>query len=477
MKGLFRLFIVYLFVSHFIDRQVFSADPPPPLGNTNSYGQWPVQTPCSMQLNNYNAAKNNLAGKCGGIVLGDCIKEAANCRGNSDESPGLSPLASTLQNTVMAGLMGGMPLIGANGPEAFKCAPTTRLDRIISQMDKMKSEAKSTEEKAKDYLKKIDDKKDDITNKIADMKKEFAKTIKDSKRAQAELPAKEKELREAAATEAEELLNKNNEYERALGSSLSVIEQKETERGNLYLNTIGKCAQQLAAQKDQALMAYDGEVQKLEEKLNSIYDLNSQYNVKKEFKLKMQKRQKLLQEKYGVDYNNCLTEQNMAYTAAYKKLTAEIADFSKGMETIKKQIEFNLRKLQEIPKNLSSGIKALKDVDKADKENAISELMGMNSHVQQLVANYQVQEGKANAEYQQAQAKLNMAQMQQSSNQSIFHMNTFGDAAPMMDALNDAQMLVCKFCREGSDEKGKPLADERPDWCNASEMKKNKGSR
>lgn len=474
MKNLFRLFIVYIFVGHFFDMKVFSAD----TTSTNSYGQWPVQTPCNMQLNNYNAAKNNLAGKCGGVVLEDCIKEANNCRGSSNESPGLSPLASTLQNTVMAALTGGMPMIGANGPEAFKCAPTIRLDRIISQLDKMKSEAKSTEEKARDYVRKIEDKKDDITNKIADMKKDFAKTIKDSKRAQAELPAKEKELREAAAAQSEDLLKKNNGYEREIGSSLAAIEEKETARGRLYLDTIGKCAQQLAAQKDQALMAYDSEVQKLEDKIVNVYDLNSKYKIQKDFKLKMLKRQKLLQEKYGVDYKNCLIEQSEAYTAAYRRITAEIADSSKGIEHLKQQIQFNLQKLKEIPKNLSSDIKSLKDIDKADRESAVSELTGMNTHVQQLIANYQVQEGKANAEYQQAQAKLNMAQMQQSSNQSIFNMNTFGDAAPMMDALNDAQMLVCKFCRDGSDEKGRPLDSERPDWCNNSDNKKSsKGSR
>jgi len=446
------------------DAPASSGSPPP--GGT-SYGSWPMPNGCTTVIDNYLGYKNNLRGKCGGVVLEDCIKEAKECISdggqNSITGGGVSPLASMLQSSLMGGLTGGLPLVGSGGPQSFKCLTASRLDKTISNMEKLRDEAKKVEKDAKDYKRKIEDKKKDIIKNISDTKKDYAKKIQERKTADAKLPEEIDKLREESANKSEEYFNKIEEYDRAIGTSLSNIADKQTERGNLYVNTIGLCTKQLQDAKNNRLNEYFDEVKKLDEQLTAIYDLSSQYQLKKKFKALTLDKDNRNRELFQQTFQTCIDAQTKAYKDQYTQITNKIKEMEQGIAHLQRGIDTYQKKLSEIPDKLNKGIKALKDINAADKQTAVSEISAMQQELQDLVQDYQGQSSQANTEYQQAQMKLNIAQQQQFANQSIYQMTTFGDAASFLGGDEDYRGLLCHQCKSDGDEKTK--RSKKIDFC------------
>ncbi len=469
MPYLSRLFIVYLFVFHFFDTQAMGESSNTDTSSNGGVGfsGYPPANACTNIMSSITSTAKSLSDKCGGVVLDDCIKMAGECVAKDEESPdGVASLMNAIQGPLMAGLAGGFPVASSSSPNAFKCMPSTRIDKITSNIKEMQKEASETEKRTKEYKRKIEEKKEELNDKITEMKKDFTRTIKDTKAREAELKVKEKELREAAAAKTEELLEQIRKQELGVASAMAEIEMKETERGDLYINTIGTCAKELEAEKDKTLADYDKAIQELQAELGKINDLNAKYKVKSEFKTQMKNRQKLLQTQYAKRYNQCLETQTKAYKFNYQKISNEIKSYSSGVVALKEQIENNLKKVQQVPTDLNTDLQSLKDVSNAERESNINDMMAAQASINQSIENYRVQESTANAEYQQAYLKLNMAQMQQSSNQAAFHMNTFGDAAPIVGTWKELREMACESC------KGK----ESPGWCKTSSGSRNNKS-
>jgi len=455
MNSVFKLLIFFIVVI----KGLYTSAQQAPAPGVPPY-PYPVQNACLLQLQNYQATKSGLQGKCGGVVLNDCLEEAKNCRSDSNDSsvnPGLSSISSMLTGTIMAGLTGGFPMVGAQGPGAFKCLPTTRLDKIISNMEKLKKDSETAEQKAKDYLNKIDDKKEDLNKQIGDMKKELAQKLKDRANANLKLPEDIKKLKKDAAKETSDLLEEIRGQENAVAKAVGDIEMTENERGRLYLNTIGKCAEDLADSKDKRLQQFFQEQQKLEADLATVVDLNSRYKISSAFKRKIKHDEKTYQDAFKEQYDRCFKAQTEAYKTNYIALTRKITDLSKEIKDQEEKKKDNLQKIKQIPIDLTESTVRAKGMNEQERQAALSEMTATYQQMQQSITNYQDQSSKANKDYDEARRKLNMAQVQVTTNQSIYQMNTFGDAAPMLDGVSDSRMLVCDFCKKAE--------DGRPKWC------------
>lgn len=490
MKSLFRLFIVLLSVVKLFDSKAFGQT------TTNSgVMQFPMmQQPdaCYAQLQNYNSLRSRLADKCAGLTESNCITEAKKCAGDEDNGNITRPLMNTLQNTLMAGMTGGYPTMGAQGPDTFKCLPTSRLEQVRTQMEKLRTEAQKNFDKAEEFKRKVEDEAKDINKSISDMKKDAINKAKERQNATTALPTRIQELRDKAGELAESIQDQIDGNSIAAAKAVGEVETLEAQRGALYVNTVGKCADELVNSQNAAVLEYDKKLQVVQENIANENDINKKEKIKYEF-LKLTRIQRTKTEGYfKAGYAKCLNEQTIAYNANFKALTSKMAQTTQEIERLNKKNQGLYVKLKNIPKSITEGIKALNNTDNTEKQAAANETFTMQQEIQQSIALYTDKATKANQSFQQAQIKQNISQMQQMTNQSLFHMNTFGDAAPWLEGLERTRKEFCDMCgsldpseikkrneslaKEGSGIQQMNTANYRS-MCNGSSSSRDSGSR
>lgn len=443
MKFLFRVSIVLISVVQLFDSKVF--------GQTTNSGvaQFPMmQQPdsCYAQLQNYNSIRSSFANKCTGSTEKVCIDEAKKCAGDDDSGSIANPLIGSVQNVLMAGITGGYPAVGAQSPDSFKCLPTSRLEQVRNQMEKLRTEATKNFDKAEEFKRKVQDEAKDINKSISDMKKDAITKAKERQKNTAAMPTRVRELREKAAELAESIQSEIDSNVSKAAEVAGNIASIESQRGALYVNTVGRCADDLAAGQDAALLEYDKKVQLVQQNIANEYDINKKQKIKNEFKMFTHTQHTKEQTYFKSRYTKCLNEQTIAYNTAYKDLTNKIGQSTQEIERLNKRNTGLFVKLQNIPKSITEGISALTNEDRAETQGAVNETYAMQQEVQQSIQLYNEKSTEANQAFQKAQVKQNISQMQQMTNQSLFHMNTFGDAAPWLEGLERTRKEFCDMC-------------------------------
>lgn len=455
MKSLFRLFIVYLFVGLFFDSpNVFSAET-----NTVNPGTNPLSNSampfganffnlCESAQNNLKDLRANFSNKCGGLVEPDCINEAKKCRSGSEDlgQKPMSLMVNMVQSAMMGGLTGGFPMMGAGGPDAFKCLPVNRLQDVKSRFEKLEKETRDTEKAKNDLLTKLDDKEDEVNKEIKEMKTSFVEKMSNVSKNNTKMPSEERQMKEAAAAKTEALLSEISKRESEIADHIAAIEESETERGSLYLRTMGECAKKLETDKKGAVKEYFTKLDEMHQLMNLKSEITEKEKVKRDFKRNMIPMQKIYEAEFKASFNVCIEAQTIAYNREYKRLTSLVDKSSRNIKQFENEITRKFKEIKDTSAALSEAIQALKTNNETERKSAMAEMAALQESVRTSINTFNTRKTKASQEYQAAHQKLNLAQMQQFTNQSIYHMNTFGDAASLLQSVNDQKKITCATC-------------------------------
>lgn len=412
---------------------------------------------CKQQISDYNSLKRDLNSKCAGSSKQSCIEQASKCNEDGEESTGASgwggTLSSILGGSLMPSLGGGMgyPMLGGAGGKGMTCLPKSSREQMKRDLDKLREEANKNEEKALEYKEKIQDKADDLTKEIADLKGKFNVAIKNAKVSQIEVDAQITAARQNAENEAVSILDAIEKREKDKIVIMGDKEQYQNQLQNLYTTEVGGCTDDSNLQKNEASELYYKKRQEIQSQIDAVQDLTQKEAIRRRAEKEILQSESRFKEGLKARYNVCLKKATVSYQSKFKALSSKILQFEKDITSLNNKNDIDNKRLKDIPKVLSQAIEGLKGKKDADSTEAYAELSTIDQQIKQSTSNYQAQYVQAQQRYAEAQQKLNLVQMQNQSSQAMFQMNSFGDAAPIVGDLKEAQSMVCAICAKATD--------------------------
>jgi hypothetical protein len=187
--------------------------------------------------------------------------------------------------------------------------------------------------------------------------------------------------------------------------------------------------------------------QELQAAIDREDDLRKKERIRRQGEADMKKQEDFFRSSLKASYDSCLRAATTKYKTEYNQLTTAIKQLDKDVASKNNAVDIANKKMARIPEILNQTIQGLKDNSKAISENTLSVLQQNQQQIQSLVTNFQARYQEAQMGYAQAEQQLNMAQLQYQSNQQAFQMNTFGDAAPIVEDIDETRRLACDTCK------------------------------
>lgn len=419
-----------------------------------SNGSWPSfynpDSLCQQAINEVNNIRKELRDKCPGSRK-SCEAAALECDGEDGESggsSGWSALSSILSGGAMSMLGGGMlsPTAGAPGTQGFQCLTKENRNKIRDDMKEMRKEAVEGEKDAKNYKREVENEAKDLRKEMADLKKDFYEKVANSKKAAVQINEDIAKAREDAKIQAAEVLQKLDENEKKKAALIGEQEIAQAQAQSLYPETVGVCADQMTEKKNKKVEDFFNLKQEAETAISAVSDLREQERIRQKYNRRIAEQETFFKEGLRMAYDGCLKAQTRAYQMGFKQIQNKIASMAKEVQSLEAQNKVMNQQLQDIPKLLAQRIDGLKKNLDADAQLALQQLQAMDGQIKESVADYQKRYMEAQQSYLQAQQKLNAEQMKVQANQAAFQLNTFGDAASVLSAIDDARGDACEAC-------------------------------
>ncbi len=408
---------------------------------------------CDQRISEYNSLKKDLSSKCGGTTKNNCMIQAAECNAQGGEDSGSSGWGgalSSLLGGVMPALGGGMgqPMLGGQGAAAFKCMPKSTRDQIKKDFEKLREDAQKGKKEAQEYKREIEKDQDKLTEQIADLKKNYQEELRNAKKVKIELDAKITGARLQAEQEALQKMDEVEKIEQAKVTAMGAQEDAQSQLGSLYTDSIQPCVDLIT--NDSMTFKRDTYFkfkQELQAKIDQESDLTKKESIRRQGERELKSQEGFFRSELKAKYDSCLRNATSNYKTQYNRLSTTIKQLNKTINKQNIDVENLNKQIARIPEVLNQTIQGLKDDSQATSEQTLVVLQQNQQQMQTLVTNFQARYQEAQTGYNQAEQQLNMAQLSYQSNQQAFQMNTFGDAAPIVEDIDDARRLACDSCK------------------------------
>ncbi|MEY4617544.1 MAG: hypothetical protein RJB66_2504 [Pseudomonadota bacterium] len=414
---------------------------------------------CSEAESNYRQLKSELRQKCKTAGCEEAARECNEEGGDGSSSGGWGGLSTVLSGASSSLFGGGFmaPTAGAAGTQGFRCLPSSTRDEMKQQLKDLRREAVEGEKEARDYKRDVQNEAKELRKEMADLKKDFYQQVANSKKAALQVSADVEKAREEAKIKAAGIIEKLDENEKKKATLIGEQEVLQSQSQALYPETVGKCADEMTAQKDDVTKEFFALKEKAEAEIAAASDIRAQERIRQKFQRDLAQRENYFNSRLKSQYDRCLQTQTRVYQTAYKGFQNKMNSMSKEINTLNLQNDIYNKELAEIPNKLAKDIDNIKKGGEAEQQLALQQLQTADQQIRESVVDYQNRYQEAQASYMQAQQKLNMEQLKAQTNQSAFQLQTFGDAASVVAQYDEAREEICSVCK-----------DDPPAYCGGS---------